>query len=150
MTTLKQSYLRLKVLRKDACPFDSADNWRCASLSPSFFGVWLCVERQQLVSLLWRNTEPVTVNSEEEYEVDHIRDSKMFGRTLKYLVCWKGYEEGEDTGSQNRIWSMPLPSWQNLILKIQVHPVQYMRYFTRSYIGNLCFRTPWPTQTLFL
>ena len=41
--------------------------------------------------------QPVTVNGEEEYEVDHIRDSKMFGRTLKYLVCWKGYGEGEDT-----------------------------------------------------
>ena len=42
-------------------------------------------------------SEPVTVNGEEEYEVDHIRDSKMFGRTLKYLVRWKGYGEGEDT-----------------------------------------------------
>ena len=29
--------------------------------------------------------------------MDHIRDSKMFGRTLKYLVRWKGYGEGEDT-----------------------------------------------------
>ena len=41
--------------------------------------------------------DPITINGEEEYEVDHIRDSKMFGRTLKYLVCWKGYGEGEDT-----------------------------------------------------
>ena len=41
--------------------------------------------------------EPVTVDSKEEYEVDHIRDSKLFGRTLKYLVQWKGYGEGEDT-----------------------------------------------------
>ncbi len=41
--------------------------------------------------------EPVTVEGEEEYEVDHIRDSKLFGRTLKYLVRWKGYGEGEDT-----------------------------------------------------
>ena len=41
--------------------------------------------------------EPVTVKGEEEYEVDHIRDSKLFGCTLKYLVCWKGYGEGEDT-----------------------------------------------------
>jgi hypothetical protein len=37
------------------------------------------------------------VDSEEEYEVDHVRDSKVFGRTLKYLVHWKGYREGEDT-----------------------------------------------------
>jgi hypothetical protein len=41
--------------------------------------------------------EPVTVEGEEEYEVDHIRDSKVFGRTLKYLVRWTGYGEGEDT-----------------------------------------------------
>ena len=40
---------------------------------------------------------PVTIDGEEEYEVDHIRDSKMFGRTLKYLVRWKGYGKGEDT-----------------------------------------------------
>ena len=41
--------------------------------------------------------DPITIDGEEEYEVDHIRDSKMFGRTLKYLVCWKGYSEEEDT-----------------------------------------------------
>ena len=41
--------------------------------------------------------DPVTIDGEEEYEVDHIRDSKMVGRTLKYLVRWKGYGEGEDT-----------------------------------------------------
>ena len=40
--------------------------------------------------------DPVTVNSEEEYEVNHIRDSKLFGRTLKYLVHWTGYGEGKD------------------------------------------------------
>jgi hypothetical protein len=41
--------------------------------------------------------EPITVDSEEEYEVDHIRDSKLFGHTLKYLIHWTGYGEGEDT-----------------------------------------------------
>ena len=41
--------------------------------------------------------DPVTVDGEEEYEVDHIRDSKLFGCTLKYLVRWTGYGEGEDT-----------------------------------------------------
>jgi hypothetical protein len=40
--------------------------------------------------------EPVTVDSEEEYEVNHVRDSKVFGCTLKYLIRWKGYGEGED------------------------------------------------------
>ena len=40
---------------------------------------------------------PVTIDGGEEYEVDHICDSKLFGRTLKYLVRWKGYGEGEDT-----------------------------------------------------
>ena len=41
--------------------------------------------------------DPVTVDGEEEYKVDHIRDSKLFGRTLKDLVHWTGYGEGEDT-----------------------------------------------------
>jgi hypothetical protein len=41
--------------------------------------------------------DPIQVKNEEEYEVDHIRDSKLFGRTLKYLVRWTGYGEGEDT-----------------------------------------------------
>ena len=40
---------------------------------------------------------PITVDGEEEYKVDYIRDSKVFGCTLKYLVHWKGYGEGEDT-----------------------------------------------------
>jgi hypothetical protein len=41
--------------------------------------------------------EPITVEGKEEYEDDHIRDSKLFGHTLKYLIHWKGYGEGEDT-----------------------------------------------------
>jgi hypothetical protein len=41
--------------------------------------------------------EPVTVEGKEEYKVDHIRDSKLFGCTLKYLVHWTDYGEGEDT-----------------------------------------------------
>jgi len=41
--------------------------------------------------------DPVTVEGEEEYKVDHIRDSKVFNHTLKFLVCWTGYGEGEDT-----------------------------------------------------
>ena len=42
-------------------------------------------------------SEPVTIKGKEEYEVDHIRDSKVFSCTLKYLVWWTGYREGEDT-----------------------------------------------------
>ncbi len=41
--------------------------------------------------------EPVTVEGEEQYEVDHIRDSKLFDHTLKFLIQWKGYGEGKDT-----------------------------------------------------
>jgi hypothetical protein len=41
--------------------------------------------------------EPVSIEGKEEYEVDHIRDSKLFSHTLKYLVQWTGYEEGKDT-----------------------------------------------------
>ena len=43
--------------------------------------------------------EPVTVNGEEEYEVDYIRDSKLFGHTLIYLVRWTGYGEGRTLGN---------------------------------------------------
>ena len=41
--------------------------------------------------------EPVEVEGEEEYKVDHVRDARMFGRTLKFLVRWTGCGEGEDT-----------------------------------------------------
>ena len=40
---------------------------------------------------------PLTVQGEEEYEVSHICDVRKFGRTLKALVRWKGYGEGDDT-----------------------------------------------------
>lgn len=41
--------------------------------------------------------EPVQVQGEEEYIVDQVLDSRIHGRTLKYLVRWKGYGEGEDS-----------------------------------------------------
>ena len=41
--------------------------------------------------------QPVGVEGEEEYEVDHVRDVRMFGKTLKFLVRWKGYGEGNDS-----------------------------------------------------
>src|SRR6266404_3060899 len=48
-----------------------------------------------------RNFErPLTdlINGEEEYEVEHIIDSRCFGRRrqVQYLVHWKGYPESED------------------------------------------------------
>ena len=30
---------------------------------------------------------PIEVDGEEEYEIDYIQDAKVFGRTLKFLVC---------------------------------------------------------------
>ena len=41
--------------------------------------------------------EPMEVEGEEEYEVDHVRDACMFGKTLKFLVRWKGYGKGDDS-----------------------------------------------------
>jgi hypothetical protein len=36
---------------------------------------------------------PVIVNGEEGYEVEHIKDSRIFRRLLQYLVKWKDYDE---------------------------------------------------------
>jgi hypothetical protein len=41
--------------------------------------------------------DPVTVEGEEEYEVDKIMDSRIFRRQLQYRVKWKGYKEGSDS-----------------------------------------------------
>jgi hypothetical protein len=41
--------------------------------------------------------EPVVVQSEEEYEVNSIIDSRVYRCQLQYLVCWKGYGKGENT-----------------------------------------------------
>ena len=40
---------------------------------------------------------PLLVEGEEEYEVGHIHNIRKMGRTLKALVRWKGYGEGDDT-----------------------------------------------------
>ena len=40
---------------------------------------------------------PLIVKGEEEYEVGHIHDIRKFSHTLKALVRWKGYGEGDDT-----------------------------------------------------
>src|SRR5258708_34819278 len=41
--------------------------------------------------------DPISVQGEEEHEIDHIRDSKLFGRTLKNLVRWTAYCERLET-----------------------------------------------------
>ena len=41
---------------------------------------------------------PDLIDGEEEYEVDHIKKHRKFrGRSLRYLVHWKGYDDSEDT-----------------------------------------------------
>ncbi len=41
---------------------------------------------------------PDLINGEEEYEVEHIINSRRFGRgrQVQYLVHWKGYPESDD------------------------------------------------------
>ena len=40
---------------------------------------------------------PELVDGEEEYEVERIVDFRMFGRTPKWLVAWKGYGADDNT-----------------------------------------------------
>ena len=35
---------------------------------------------------------PIVVDNEEEWEVEEILDSRLVGKTLKYLVRWLGYD----------------------------------------------------------
>src|SRR5882724_10892363 len=39
---------------------------------------------------------PVIKDGVEEYEVEHILDSRVFRNKLEYLLCWKGYRVEED------------------------------------------------------
>ena len=34
---------------------------------------------------------------QDEYEVEQILDTKKFGRIIKYLIKWKGYEHNDNT-----------------------------------------------------
>lgn len=45
---------------------------------------------------------PAVVNGEDEWEVERIEDYKMFGRTPKWLVKWKGYSEDDNTWEPRR------------------------------------------------
>ena len=49
----------------------------------------LSPHKENEVNGLTPPSEPVTINGEEEYEVDYIRDSKLFSHTLKYLADGK-------------------------------------------------------------
>jgi hypothetical protein len=40
---------------------------------------------------------PIVVDSQTEYEVESILDSRLFRRRLQYLVKWKGYDVSENT-----------------------------------------------------
>jgi hypothetical protein len=40
---------------------------------------------------------PVEIDGITEYEVEDILDSKFFGKTLKYLVKWKGYPDHDNS-----------------------------------------------------
>ena len=40
---------------------------------------------------------PIEIDGEEEYEVEDILDAKYFGKTLKFLVKWKGYQDHDNT-----------------------------------------------------
>jgi hypothetical protein len=40
---------------------------------------------------------PIEVDGEEEYEVEDIVDARYFGKTLKFLVKWKGYLDHDNT-----------------------------------------------------
>ena len=39
----------------------------------------------------------IEIEGDEVYEVNEIIDSKLFGRTLKFLVNWKGYGPEDNT-----------------------------------------------------
>jgi hypothetical protein len=85
--------------------------------------------------------DPITVDGEEEYEVDHIRDSKVFGQTLKYLVRWKGYGEGEDT------WE-PAKNLANA--KAKVDEFHVVNPGTPRKIATLIHASlPWQSPTVF-
>jgi hypothetical protein len=85
--------------------------------------------------------EPVTVEGEEEYEVDHIRDSKLFGHTLKYLVRWTGYGEGEDTWEPAK----NLEHAQDKVLEFySKNPGA-----PRKLVANLYTSLPWQNPTQF-
>ena len=94
--------------------------------------------------------DPVTVDGKEEYKVDHIRDSKLFGRTLKYLVRWTGYGEGEDTWESASNLKHSPEKIGNSMLGIQAHLRKLMHSYTCPCLGSPCLHILRPTWTLTL
>ncbi len=80
---------------------------------------------------------PVTIKGKEEYKVDHIRDSKLSGRTLKFLIWWKGYGRVRTLGNQLRIWLMHHKLCRLSTVRILVHPEKLLCSFMHPCLGNL-------------
>ena len=59
---------------------------------------------------------PDIINNQEEYEVEHIIDSRIHRRQLQYLVHWKGYN------AMDRTWEplKNLEHCQDLIKKFHI------------------------------
>ena len=49
---------------------------------------------------------PVVIDSEEEFEIEEVLDSKFMRKRLFYLVKWKGYPISETLGNLLRISRM--------------------------------------------
>ena len=65
--------------------------------------------------------EPVTINGEEEYEVNHIRDSKLFGHTSSTLSDGKVMERVKTHGNPCTICSILLKKSRSFMHSILMH-----------------------------
>ena len=68
--------------------------------------------------------DPVTIDGEEEYEVDHIRDSKMFGCTLNTSCIGRVMEKVKTHGNLHRTWNTLHKPWNSSISRTPVHLIQ--------------------------
>jgi len=60
-----------------------------------------CANRKNRIekhfSLLTKYVEPDVLDADDEYEVSHIVDEKLFDGEVKYRVRWKGYDSSHDS-----------------------------------------------------